>query len=158
MATTYEPIASQTLGSNAATVTFSSIPNTYTDLVLIISGTGSAQVDLRYKLNSDTASNYSRTYIVGTGTTVTKGRDSSLTYLPLSYLDTSLTTCIVNFLNYSNTVYYKTILSRASSGGGTNAMVGLWRSIAAISTIEMTTSSGTVVAGTTFTLYGIKEA
>ena len=37
MATTYEPIATTTLGSAAASITFSSIAGTYTDLRLVLS-------------------------------------------------------------------------------------------------------------------------
>ena len=155
MPQTYTPIATQTLTSPVSTITFSSIPSTYTDLVLIISGSASAQVDLRYTLNSDSGSNYSRTYIVATPFS---GRDSSLTYLPISYLDSTLTTSIVNFLNYSNTTTFKTVIERAGHSGGTNSIVGLWRSTAAISSITLTTSSGTASVGSTFTLYGIKAA
>jgi hypothetical protein len=62
-------------------------------------------------------------------------------------------------MNYSNTTTYKTILERANQPQAvTNSIVGLWRSTSAISTITMTTSSGTVSAGSTFTLYGILKA
>lgn len=144
-------------GSSTSSVTLGSIPQTYTDLVLVINGSATAQVDLRYTLNSDTGSNYSRTYMLGTGSSTLSGRDTSLTYLPISFLDTTQTTCIVNFQNYSNTTTFKTVLERAgNAGSATNAIVGLWRSTAAISSMTLTTSSGTITAGTTFSLYGIK--
>jgi hypothetical protein len=58
---TYEAIATQTLGSAAASVTFSSIPGTYTDLVIVCTPlrvTAGAE-ELVFQFNSDTGSNYS---------------------------------------------------------------------------------------------------
>ena len=69
---TYTPIATQTLGSSAASVTFSSIPGTYTDLMLISFAQGQASGGdnrLVLQFNGDTATNYSSTYLIGNGTT-----------------------------------------------------------------------------------------
>ena len=85
MTATYEKIATNTLGSAAASVTFSSISGSYTDLVLVCSGksnTGSLDYT-RIRVNSDTGSNYSRTYLGGNGSIAYSGRDSNAT----SYID-----------------------------------------------------------------------
>jgi len=70
---TYTLIASNTLGSGTATVTFSSIPGTYTDLILVCglpaTGTANNSDGLRFQLNSDTGSNYSATWLTNSGTT-----------------------------------------------------------------------------------------
>lgn len=156
---TYSQIATQTLGSSASSVTFSSIPQTYTNLVLIIAGTASTGIDLNFTFNSDTGSNYSRTYLLGNGSSTSSGRDSNGTSVAVGSLNTSQTNVIVNFMNYSNTTTYKTVLERANQAQAVvNTIVGLWRSTAAISTIAMTAAGGTISSGSTFSLYGIRGA
>jgi hypothetical protein len=79
---TYTPIATQTLGSAAASVTFSSIPQGYTDLILVcspVSTTGS-NTFMWIRYNSDTGSNYSLTSMRGNGSTATSFRLSNQTY------------------------------------------------------------------------------
>ncbi len=62
MPATYEPLATTTLGSAASSVTFSSISGSYTDLVVVFSGTaGGGNSNLILTFNSDTGSNYSWT-------------------------------------------------------------------------------------------------
>jgi hypothetical protein len=72
----------------------------------------------------------------------------------------SNTSTIISILNYANTTTYKTALSRANNAaGGVDAVVGLWRSTAAINSIKMAIGGGySYAAGTTFTLYGIAAA
>ena len=164
MPVTYEKIATNTLGSAVATVTFSSIPSTYTDLVVIVSAKStSAAQNLLMRVNSDSSSNYSTTLMTGSGTATGFARTTSTTQGALDnygYVDTAnhnITT--VNIMNYSNTSTYKTWLSRANNAAnGTTALVGLWRSTSAINAVEIYIASNTFVAGSTFTLYGIKAA
>ena len=91
MTATYEKIATTPLGSAAATVTFSSIPATYTDLVLICNpistATSGAYMNMTY--NSDTASNYSYTWMRGNGSTAASGRGSNSNYIYIHYMNTS---------------------------------------------------------------------
>lgn len=156
---TYSQIATQTLGSSATTVTFSSIPQTYTNLVLVIAGTSSVQLDLNFRFNSDTGSNYSRTYLFGNGSSAVSGRDLNGTSVAIGSLNTNQSNCIINFPQYSNTTTYKTILERANQAQSVvNTIVGLWRSTAAISNISITSGGGNILTGSTFTLYGIKGA
>lgn len=164
---TYTQIASTTLGSSAASVTFSSIPSTYTDLVIVsfsantaINGNGQG-----IRFNSDTATNYSKTYLYGDGTSAVSGRGTSQTNISISNLPISSTgvfaATVTNIQNYSNATTYKTVLSR---GGGANtgnlviAYVGTWRSTAAITTIDLINDSGSFITGSTFNLYGIAAA
>jgi len=162
MPKTYEPIATQVLESSQANITFSSIPQTYTDLILIVNGritTSTINPDAR--VNSDTGTNYSFTEVAGSGSAASSSRSSTINYLRLAsfgYLDTVYATnLITQFMNYSNTTTYKTIISRGNNAGnGTSLVANLWRSTAAISSIVLVT--GTYSAGSTFTLYGIKAA
>lgn len=161
---TYTQIASTTLGSAAASVTFSSIAATYTDLVLVINYQASGgAVYVQYRLNSDSGTNYSRTYLYGNGTSALSSRGSNETYI---YADSGVyaasgnwATLITNFNNYSNTTTNKTTLSRYGEASiGTEASVHLWRSTAAISSIAITTNSNNFATGSTFNLYGITAA
>jgi hypothetical protein len=166
MATTYTPIATTTLASTATSYTFSSIPATYTDLVLVASPLRDATTGgyVTMQFNSDTGSNYSNTGLLGNGTSTQSSRTSSQTIAYLNWgadglSTTNPNTMIASFQNYSNTTTYKTYLSRANQAGSTvDAVVGLWRSTSAISTIAVSRSTGSFATGSTFTLYGIKAA
>lgn len=159
---TYTPIATTTLASAATSYTFSSIPSTYTDLVLIadMSATGSTNYP-SIRLNGDTAGNYSRTYINGDGTTATSSRNGE-TYMTVfgNQITATRTNFIMHFMNYANTTTYKTALSRKNDTGNImGATVHLWRSTSAISSILITSQTAdTFKIGTMFTLYGITAA
>ena len=166
MPATYESIATTTLGSSTASVTFSSISGSFTDLVLVFNGgITTADYAIRIRFNGDSGSNYSRTTISGYGTGVRNERGSNLTGLnvfagsegmPANTLET---VGIAHIQNYSNSTTNKTILSRSSnSSRATEAQVGLWRNTSAITSIVIDTGSGNLYAGSTFTLYGIKAA
>ena len=157
---TYTPIATTTLASATSTYTFSSIPSTYTDLVLIYSGSGSGATDLYIQFNGDTATNYSRTYILGNGTTATSARQSTNAAILTAYQTTGIQNAKINVMNYSNTTTYKTTVAiEAMSTVGVAAVVGLWRNTAAISSLLIGPTGGqTMSSGTTLTLYGIQAA
>ena len=164
MPATYEPIATTTLSTATASVTFSTIPGTYTDLVLVASITGvSVATDPWIRINSDTNTNYSWTWLAGNGGSVYSERgsnNSKLYYSAISTIQNNVQNVIWNFNNYSNTTTYKTVLWReADAGTETGATVGLWRSTSAITAIEISLdSSRTYSSGSMFTLYGIKSA
>jgi hypothetical protein len=171
MAATYEPITTQTLGSSTATVTFSSIPQTYTDLIIVINSAASVNLDWDMQFNGDTGSgtgtNYSYTTFGGNGSTASSQRQSNQVAIRLDYASAymSATTiqafAVAHIFNYSNSTTYKTSLSRTSNAGtGVGSSVGLWRNTAAITQIAFSNWGGaaTYVAGSTFTLYGIKAA
>ena len=158
---TYTPIATTTLGSNTAQVTFSSISGSYTDLILVINGGVTTQGPIHIQVNSDTNINYSYTRLYGNGTTASSDRFSSQNYFDVAFFPNSLdNNSIVHFMNYSNTTTYKTILNRWNSTGFTAAAVGLYRgSTNAITTIKLYNASAyDLKSGSTFTLYGIAAA
>lgn len=158
MAITYESIATTTLGSAAASYTFSSIPSTYTDLVIVGQGTLSADGGWAVRFNGDTASNYSSTVVYGDGTSAASARAVNDTSMGLGYGGTAQGTNIFHIQNYSNSTTYKSALSRQSGNGYVAAKVGLWRNTSAITSITALTYSGNFAVGSTFTLYGIKGA
>jgi hypothetical protein len=165
MPSTYDRITTQTLGSAQTDVTLSSIPATYTDLILVINAGSSAGADANFRLNGDTGSNYSRTILTGNGTAATSSRTSNAVVGRLNFNaypngGAGDTIIIAHFMNYSNTTTNKTVISRASNAGlGTDAVVNLWRNTSAINSIlVLSTSAATFIAGSTFTLYGIKAA
>ena len=161
MTATYEKIATTTLGSASNDVTFSSIPATYTDIVVICNTSiTSGSADLWFNFNSDTGSNYSITFISGNGSAIQSSRNTSATKMSVTnygYLETTIGTYIVNIQNYSNTTTYKSSLARANtSSNGVAVGAGLWRDTAAISTIKISPSTQNFASGSMFTLYGIK--
>jgi hypothetical protein len=160
MTATYEKIATTTLGSGAADVTFSSIPATYTDLILIGAGSNSALNTIRLEFNGDTSTVYSETGLLGSGTSAISLRNTGNAFISHNFTDTTLANGITQIQNYSNTTTYKTAITRwnapTSSSPYTAAYVGLWRSTAAINAIKIYVGSGTMQTGSTFTIYGIK--
>ena len=156
---TYEPIATTTLGSAVSTYTFTSIPSTYTDLVLIINGTVGSGVSTTLRFNSDSGSNYSFTGINGNGSSASSFRSSGTTEIATGEIRTYNSTIILNIQNYSNSTTYKTLLSRANTASDyVQAFVGMWRNTNAVTSITMGLASGNYSTGTTFTLYGIASA
>lgn len=159
MPATYEPIATQTLGSSAATVTFSSIPSTYTDLVLVAVGKPTSAASLYMRFNSDTGSNYSYSMVYGGGAGPGSYRvsNSSATTYGV-WRTTNPQHAIVHLQNYANTTTYKTCITRSNDEDATvREFVNLWRSTSAINRIDLISDSS-YDTGCVFTLYGIKAA
>lgn len=166
MALTYEPIATTTLGSAASSITFSSIPSTYTDLRIVFwSSTGSTDNTVGFRFNSDTGSNYSNTTLAGNGSSASSFRNTSTTWMQ-EIMGGGLTDGMMataDILNYANTTTNKTAIGRpertTSSLRSTCAVVGLWRSTAAITSVTILTgSAATLPIGSIATIYGIKAA
>lgn len=161
MPSTYTPIATTTLASTATDYTFTSIPSTYTDLVLVVAGQSASggSSSLRFGNGSiDSGSNYSYTNLKGNGTTATSARNSSSTNGFVGEIWNSQGNFVISIQNYSNTTTYKTALSRSNNAGNmTGAWVTLWRSTAAIDRVQFL-SGDTMQIGTTLTLYGIQAA
>jgi hypothetical protein len=168
MPITYTPIATTTVTSSVTTVNFNSIPQTYTDLIIVQSAFVANQYDSRIQFNGDTATNYSWTVLFGSGSAAGSYRESNKTALPTGYysqIDVSpaATSFIIQIMNYSNATTFKTVLTRGNNpatGRGVDAIVGLWRKTPeAITSIALsTTGAHQYTSGSTFTLYGIAKA
>ena len=166
MAKTYEPIATQTLVSDSATVTFSNIPDTYTDLVIIGSARSTrsaANDDIRMRFNDDTNNNYSATMIRGTGATADSARDTNQSYIGRLEIEADsatsdvFTSININLISYSNTNVFKTVIGTSSSSTSSiRKIAGLYRSTNSINIITLYALNGSLKSGSTFSLYGIK--
>lgn len=161
MPVTYTPIATNTLTSAAANITFSSIPSTYTDLLIMGNGTAGSSVSFKLQFNGDTGLNYSVTYLYGTGSSAASGTNANIdAIIGMGRVSTVMSSSIINIQNYSNTTTNKTVIGRGDAANSiTIATVGLWRNTSAISSIVVALEGGgNISAGTTLSLYGIKAA
>lgn len=159
---TYIPIASITLGSSASSVTFSSIPQTYQDLVLVINGkpnTGDTSIDLVF--NSDTTNaNYPATFARGNGSATGSGTlTSSGSQITYSASGGNLLIA-TSIMDYSATDKHKTLLTRTNGDGASDWVAmwaGRWADTSALNNIEVTfVQVRTWNTGTTLALYGIE--
>jgi hypothetical protein len=165
---TYSTIATTTLGSAQATISFNSFSG-YTDLVCIYSAqnTSASAQDVYVQFNGDTGSNYSATLLWGSGSSAGSYRNSNDAAILLDFYGSAgptsgpFNTGIVNIMNYSNTATFKTVLGRTSrADNGVDAGIGLWRNTAAITsmTFRLSGSGNNFATGSIFTLYGISAA
>lgn len=169
MPATYDSISTSTLGSGQSTITFSNIPQTYTDLVLIFYGRTSTQnvVDAAWRANGDSANNYSGTrFLADSSNTVYTDRSSNTNSGNVVQYGISQSVAVFHWLNYSNTTTYKTCIIKSqatiSNTNLTNCMGSTtWRSTSAITSLDIFIpfgQSGNFVAGSVLSLYGIKAA
>lgn len=167
MPQTYTPIASTTVsGTSTTTVTFNSISGSYTDLIVVVASNVAAVSTNNYmymNYNNDSGTNYSTTQLYGNGTAAGSIRWTNRTNINLEYKTTQEANVwsqhIIQIQNYSNTTTYKTALCRAGSASlGTDATVGLWRSTAAITRLDITSYFSNFADGSVLTVYGIKAA
>jgi hypothetical protein len=160
---TYTPI--QTIpvtNASTGTITFSSISG-YTDLVLVVTG-GCDAGGFALRFNSDTASNYSMTYLAGNTTAVSSNRQSSQTRIDAGGIvggQNINSNTIISIPNYSNTTTFKNIISRTNTASSEVVfIVGLYRSTSAITSVSAIAINGTglFINGSGATLYGIASA
>ena len=157
---TYTALATVTLGSSASSVTFSSIPATYRDLVLVYNGKATAGGSgNRMRVNGDTGGNYALVRMYGyTGGTGSDVYTSGVGYFDVSAMNTSDgNMSIMQFMDYSATDKHKTVLFRNQESGmlAVLASAGRWANTAAITTINVFAASAQFASGSTFALYGI---
>lgn len=163
MALTYEPIATTTTSSSATSVIFNTL-GSYTDLVVVINAGATGSADLFMRFNSDTGSNYSYTYLYGTGSATGSVRAGN-TYIICDWYSalptgtTDRSTYLINIFNYTNSSTHKNVLIRANNSAlGVDAGAGVWRNTAPITSITFLPSGSAFRDGSTFTVYGIKAA
>ena len=163
----YDSIATTTVGSGgSSSITFSSIPATYTHLQIRgIANKASGSDNTVIQLNGDTAANYATHYLYGDGATASAGAATSNTFVYVDVLTvsaTSFSASITDILDYANTSKYKTTRSLAGqdlNGSGTIWLAsGLWMSSNAVTSIVLKPTAGNFSQYTQFALYGIKGA
>jgi hypothetical protein len=160
---TYVALDTQTLSSATASVTFSSIPQTYTDLVLVCNLINSSATNTYWGIqpNGISTSTYGDTYLYGNGTSAVSARDTNVSAIYWNYVNTHLArtnpiTCIAHIMNYANTTTKKTALMRMGSAAtSTNLVAGVTAATSAITSLVVVSQSNNWAVGSTFTLYGI---
>lgn len=167
-ATSFDSIATQTVtGSTAASIEFTSIPNTYTHLQIRASMLCDAGQNIRVQFNSDTGSNYAWHELYGNGSTVGYGASSSTSFMQIGYVQASDANTtggfVADILDYANTNKYKTMRSLngsdANSAGYILLRSGLWQNTNAITSIKIYPAGSNLFKQYShFALYGIKAA
>lgn len=172
MANTYTIISSNVLSSSAASVTFSAIPATYTDLVVRWSGrtdTAAATPAVYLQFNGDTGTNYSYVAVESTGSASSSFLAGTNAFVHIGRESGSTATANTFGLGEVYIPYYTVSQNKPVSamGMGENnttaaimdATSGLWRNTAAITSVTLyPAASGNFVSGSSFYLYGIKNS
>lgn len=156
---TYTPLAETTLTGNTLQVDFSSIDQSYRDLVLVVTGTVTASTGETLIFNGDTTStNYNHVYMAGNSSTAYGGSVNNNQTVNMFAFDTgtNVATEIIQIMDYSATDKHKTALIRYNqAANGVEADGFRWSNTAAITSISFKTGAY-FASGTTFGLYGIK--
>lgn len=160
---TYSLIASATGTGSSNTVSFSSIPATFTDLVVIFDGAvaSGGTAGLTFTINNVTTGNlYSYTRVQGNGTTASSSRATSANDGNFGYISSSnRSMSILNIMDYANTTTFKTTISRSLTSDATDGRVGayvtLYQGTAAINRVDIIATQNFTTAST-FKLYGIQ--
>lgn len=170
MPATYEPIATNTLSSSVTSVTFSSIPQTYDNLRLIVNAKAAASaVNAVIYINGDTAANYARTTYGTNGTALFGQRAQTTNFIQITIFNAIESTQVAyraaDFFNYTSTLIAKPVLTQeyspinSSAAGSILKGAQVWNSTAAITQLQISTASANAFAvGSVFTLFGIKAA
>lgn len=155
---TYTPLATVTLASTASSITFSNIPATYRDLILVVDGTTSGTgvgIGLRY--NADSGTNYSAVIMSGSGSAAASSSNTGNNVADVMYADnTTRINGIIQVMDYSATDKHKTALSRSNQAGTyVLAYASRWANTAAITSVNVVTLTSSFASGTTLSLYGV---
>ena len=171
MANTYTLIASSTVGSGgAANIEFTSIPSTYTDLVVKLSGrtTTGSFLNPRFQFNGDTGSNYRWRSIYTSGSGNGSNSSTSETAIIIGNIPGSSETAStfgnteIYIPNYAGSSQKSTSADIASENNATTSYsalgAGLWTGTAAITSIKFLPDTSNFAQYTTAYLYGIKNS
>jgi hypothetical protein len=167
MANTFVKIATVTVGSGgASTIDFTSIPQTYTDLKLIFSGrlTNAVDVYSLYPTFNGSGSSFSSKRFIASGTSRSSDTTGRLAGLVqgTSYTASifgSLEMYIPNYTSSANKSFsVDDVTENNGSAAYMNLLGGLWSNTAAITSISIGPSAGTLAQYSTATLYGIKNS
>ena len=169
--TGFVSIATASGTGSSGTITFSNIPQVYKHLQLrvLVRGTATSNDGWNANFNSDTGSNYYVGHILyGDGTSAGVYSAGSGTKIQLGDIvgsgstANSFAVAVTDILDYQNTNKYKTtrtLYGWDTNGAGVAALTsGLWMSTSAITSIQLTTNSGSFATNSSFALYGIQGA
>lgn len=158
---TYTPLANITLGSTAASVTFSSISG-YRDLVLVVNAKSVSGQDVSgIQFNNDTTSTYYLVAMEGNGSSTSSSAPAAQNAIYATWSNNNISNTELNVqtwsvMDYSATDKHKSVLVRSNVAGlETAAVAGRWANTAAVTTLKIINTSYSFAAGSTFALYGI---
>lgn len=169
MATTFELIDKTTLSSTASSITFSSIPADWTDLLVFYSlrsDEAANQRDLRMRFNGST-SGYSSKYLDGYGSSTGSGSDSGTFFLAANIPAANLTSntfsnSYIYIPNYTSSNYKSASIDHTAENNATltymRLWAGLWSNTNAITEISLFPEAGNFVANSSVYIYGIKNS
>ena len=162
MTNTYVPLATITLSSATTSLTFSSLPASYRDIILVFNGskTGSTDTHLQVRANGDSGKNYPRVAMGGSSGGSYSNSSTNIDGMQMAYVGAGQprVTSILQIFDYSATDKHKTFLAReAEAAESTDAVAGRWSNTAAITslTILWSQNADNMSAGTTISLYGV---
>ena len=172
MANTYTLIASSTVGSGgAANIEFTSIPSTYTDLLVKISAReeSAANLYLRMRVNGATSASYSIKNVRGTGSVADSYSETASTFAQSGMINPNSSTAStfgnyeIYVPNYANTSYNKSFSSDSVTENNATAAYALltailFSSTSAISSLTFYAETGDLAEYSTAYLYGIKNS
>ena len=171
MATTCKLIAKSTLGSNAASITFSDIPGTYTDLLVLFSlrtNQASTSSNLKVTINSN-GTGYSRRSLQGDGSAASSfngSSESGILYIDINGANSTSNTFgsgMIYVPNYAGSTNKSASVEYAwetnASAAGIGAIAALWANTAAITSVTLTEqNSNNLVTNSSAFLYGITKS
>ena len=167
MATTHKLISSVTVGAGgAANIEFTSIPQTYTDLIIYLSSrTDVSNVDtLSVIVNNDSAGLNANKFLDGSGSSARSGSSNGYQLLrqPSNYTANTFSNQQIYIPNYTNSSYKSFAGEGVTENNATESYLtftaSLWTNTAAITTIKLLHASGNFVQYSTAYLYGIKNS
>lgn len=156
MTDTYRPLATLTLSSATGSVTFGNIPNTYRDLILVITGTNANNVDSYWRANGDSGFNYSYVQAGNSGNSAFSNGFSGGSEAWAGLMGPTQSTTILQFMDYSANNKHKMVLGRGNIGGTILIMqASRWANTAPITSIAIL-GNGNFNAGSVLSLYGVR--
>ncbi len=167
MPTTCKLIAKNVLGSDSASTSFTSIPATYDDLIVIVSGRSTISAlatDLFMGINGST-SNFTTRFLYGTGASALSSAQSQRyagTLVGATATSNTFASNEIYIPNYRGSTNKSISATAVSENNGTTAYIlafaTLWSNTAAITSLEFASNSGNIATGSSFFLYGITKA
>jgi hypothetical protein len=152
----YVALGTTTLSSAASSITFSSIPATYKDLIVIGNFNGGTAGTFSIRLNGDSGTNYSRVWMLGSGSgSGNSGTSTNNAYRLFSYGSTRAVG-IAQLMDYSASDKQKTLLWRGNDASAeVIAIAGRWANTSVVTSLNVFSQDGTFASGSTFSLYGV---
>jgi hypothetical protein len=162
-------IESKTLVSANSTIEFTSIPQTFTDLILLGSSRadGDGIINVSARFNTDSGSNYSLRLLYAENSTSALSTAETGTKIRFFYSNSNNTTSntfsnwCMTIPNYTSSLDKSLSIDHTTEHNGTSPMiqgltVGRWSGTAAITRITLTHETGAnFVAGSIVSLYGV---